>query len=73
MGTLRPAESDGPRFAPREWAFDQLNDQRAIFYSMNGGDVGMVQQGEHLRLSREARHAVGIVGERFGRLRRRGE
>ena len=49
---------------------DQFHDQSAnavaLFQSVNGGDVRMVQRREHLRLALEARHALGVVGERLG-------
>src|SRR5262249_46325183 len=46
-------------------AFDQLHDQGALLHPINRCDIRMVQRGEHLRLALEARHAIGILRERW--------
>jgi len=37
--------------------------QRAIFQAVNRGDVGMVERSQHLGLTPEARHALGVSSE----------
>ena len=44
-------------------AFDQFENKRALFDTVDRRDVGMVQRGQHLRFAGEARQAVGIGGE----------
>ena len=48
----------------------QLHHQRggalALLEAVDRRDVRMVERGEDLRLAREARHVVGVVGERRG-------
>jgi hypothetical protein len=51
--------------ALRRFSFDQLHHQRAIFHSIDRGDVRVVQRGQHFRFALEARHALGIASERF--------
>jgi len=46
--------------------FHQLHHQGALFHAVDRGDIRMVQRRQHLRLAREARHAVGILGEHIG-------
>jgi hypothetical protein len=44
-------------------ARDQFHHQRAIFHSVNLGDVGMVECRQYLGLTLEARHARWIASE----------
>ena len=46
--------------------FHQFHHQRALFHAVDRRDVGMIQRRQHLRLAREARHAVGILREGLG-------
>ena len=50
--------------------FDELEDQGrdaiGLFKPVNRADVGIVDRREHLRLSAETCHALGVVGERLG-------
>ena len=47
-------------------AFDKFHDQRAIFYAVDGRDVGMIQRCQHPCFTLESRHSVGITGESSG-------
>ena len=49
-------------------ALDQLHheggDALALFESIDGGDIGMVQRGKGLGFARESRQTLGVVGKR---------
>ena len=51
-------------------AFDELEDERgaavALFHTIDGCDVRMVQRGKQLRFAREPREAIVIGGHRGG-------
>ena len=51
-------------------ALDQFHGQEAHAFGRahaeDGGDVRMVERGEHARLAFESRHAFGVTGERLG-------
>ena len=51
-------------------AFEQLEHQHAagwrLFESVDGADVRMIERRQQLRLALEARHALGIIGQRRG-------
>jgi hypothetical protein len=46
------------------FAFYQLHDQGALFYAVDGRDVGMVERCQHVRFALEASHAARIARER---------
>jgi hypothetical protein len=49
------------------WSFNQLHYQRVfpvrLLQAVNGGNVGMVQRGQDLCFTPEARHALGVSSE----------
>ncbi len=45
-------------------AFDQFHHQRALLDAVDGGDIGMIQRRQHLRFAFEARHVLGVAGQR---------
>ena len=51
-------------------ALDQFEHERmrraAVFKAIDGGDVWMIERGEHLRFSPKSRQPVGIGHERVG-------
>ena len=51
-------------------SLDQLHHQRAapvaLLQAVDRGNVGMVQRGQHLRFTPEARHAFGVSSEYLG-------
>jgi hypothetical protein len=47
-------------------AFHELHDQRALLDTIHGRDVGVIQRGQQLRFALEARHVLGVVGQRGG-------
>ncbi len=47
-------------------AVHQLHDQRHRFDAVNGRDVGMIERRQHLRLARETRQSIGVVGKQRG-------
>jgi hypothetical protein len=55
-----------PKIAVKRYPLHQFQDQRAIFYAVDRGDVGVVERGQHLRLAEEARHPAGVGGESPG-------
>ena len=64
----RLVDGNGPLRDPigERRAFDQLHDQGSyaagVFEAMDLRDVRMIERGEHLRFTTEAREAIGIVG-----------
>jgi len=44
-----------------------FHDDGALFHTVDCGDVGVIQQRQHLGFPLEARHAVGIGGEGIGK------
>ena len=42
--------------------FDQFEDERAIFYSVDGCDVGMVQRRQDLSFASETRQTISVAG-----------
>jgi len=47
-------------------AIDQFQNERTFFDAVDNCDIRMIEGGQHLRFSLEARHAVGIPRQRFG-------
>jgi hypothetical protein len=45
---------------------DQLHDQRTLFHSVDGRNIGMIERRQYLGFALEARHAVGVLCEGLG-------
>jgi hypothetical protein len=62
---------DGDGFFERQrtlevGALHQFHHQRALLDAIDGGNVGMIQSGQHLGFALEPRHVLGVIGERRG-------
>jgi hypothetical protein len=52
--------------AARLLAFDEFHHDGVLFEAVDLGDVGMIERGQHLGLPLEARHVIGVLGQRGG-------
>ena len=43
--------------------FDQLHDESAVFHAVDGGDIRVIQRGQHVRFACEAVQPVGILSK----------
>ena len=62
---------NAPGIGKRQWtsrglAFHQFHYERPFFDSVNQGDVGVVERGQHFGLTLETGHALWVPGEGFG-------